>query len=78
MICPSVPGHSSTLQLSSMIESPWQSFPPFDELVFIVRSSVLIPMPQDFEHSPIFHSSHSQSTVIFQINIVYKISNPKI
>ena len=59
-----IPGHLSMLQSSMISETPEQFSPPFAASVFTSLLLVLFPPPQSFEHSPTFHTSHSQSTKI--------------
>ena len=57
-----IPEHSWVLQVSSIVEEPEHSFPPCFAITFSIRVLVLRPPPHLFEHSPICHLSHSQST----------------
>ena len=57
-----VPGHSCTLQLSVMLDDPVHSSPPCCASTFGTLVFVRIPPPHGSSHSPVCHSSHSQST----------------
>ena len=56
------PGHSWTLQLSSIEVGPGHLSPPCWAVTFSVRVFVLVPPPHDLEHSPMIQSFHSQWT----------------
>ena len=60
-----LPGHFCILQFSVILESPEQFKPPFDACTATFLVSTRVPPPHSAEHSPIFHSSHSQLTRIF-------------
>ena len=55
-------GQSLTLHCSVIVADPEHSIPPCASLILLLLVFVLCPPPQVFEHSPTFHSSHSQST----------------
>ena len=59
-----LPGHSSTLQVSTEVEDPEHSTPSWAASVFLSLMFVLSPPPHVFEHSPICHAYHSQSTKV--------------
>ena len=65
-----LPGHSCVLQLSVIFEEPKHSWPPFSASIFGSRTFMRIPPPHSLEHSPIFHSFHSQSTVFQYANFI--------
>ena len=65
-----LPGHSCVLQLSVIFEEPKHSCPPFSASIFGSRTFMRIPPPHSLEHSPIFHSFHSQSTVFQYANFI--------
>ena len=46
-----IPGHKSELHVSFLVVSPIQGVPPFNASCSIFRIEVLMPPPQDLEHS---------------------------
>ena len=62
LACIMLPGHSWTLQLSSIDAGPGHSSPPCCAPCFSVLVFVLIPPPHSLSHSPITQSFHSQWT----------------
>ena len=58
-----VPGHGWMLQFSVILFGPLHSFPPNRANIFGPLMLVRKPVPHSFEHFPISHSSHWQSTM---------------
>ena len=54
-----LPGHSWTLQMSSIVGDPGQSIPPLPAFTFLSRVLILFPPPHVLEHSPIPHFKQS-------------------
>lgn len=70
-----LPGHSSTLQLSVMMESPEQFFPPWAASTIFFLVTYFTPPPHVVEHLPVFHLSHSQSTSYEMEKELYRLCN---
>ena len=58
-----IPGQGWMLQFSVILFGPLHSFPPKRANIFGSLMFVRKPVPHSFEHFPIPHSSHSQSTL---------------